>query len=135
MEERRGAVEPEAERLRMHDQEAGLPAEDDLLLSEPHADETDRKSTLSGEEMAAEPGPRNPWRQLPWIGWTLVAVVAVSAVLIFAELFRISSELNRATCVARAQAAYAAGTGTGATPQGAALARLSLNLALNRCGR
>ena len=33
MEERRGAVEPEAERLRMHDEEAGPPAEDDLLLS------------------------------------------------------------------------------------------------------
>jgi hypothetical protein len=64
----------------------------------------------------------------------MVVVVLVFAVLVFAGLLRVTSALNNANCLARAEANYAGGTGPHMTAQDAGLARLGLRLALRGCG-
>ena len=78
--------------------------------------------------------PRDSRRSFLEVGWALVAVVAIAAVLIFAGILRISSELNNSTCIQRAQANYAVAQGPGLTVQDAQFARFALSTSLKKCG-
>ena len=125
------------------------PARDDLLtpadVGEPgandapmktiagHADAESEAETESDDARAAE-HPRDPRRPFLVIGWAFVAVAAIAAVLLFAGMLRISSELNNSTCIQRAQANYAAAQGPGLTVQDVQFARFALGTSLKKCG-
>jgi hypothetical protein len=114
-------------------------ADDDLLRSPADAPPAEAgpapEQEPEAEAQAPEsPRPHDPVRRLLPIGWTLVAVIVVAAVLMVIALQRISSEVNRVSCVERAQANYASTAGSNANSAATRLARLGLQVALRKCG-
>lgn len=101
--------------------------EDDLLSPEDAEDESS-----DGDASAAKRPPDRP-RALLRLGWSLVAVMIVFALITLAELLRVSTAMNNVACVEKAQANYDASSGPGLTLQDVDLARLGLRLALAKC--
>jgi hypothetical protein len=114
------------------------PVEDDLLApsAKPFGDPVPGRNDDEEEDgPEQEKRPRDPSRSLIRVGWAMVAVVAVVGAILVAELVRISSVLNNTECLQRAQASNGDYVGPGVKASEVALARLSLRLAVAKCGQ
>lgn len=115
---------------------------DDLLSPTPEPAPRAEPAPSPEEPAAAQPAgdvpapapPRDAVRRLVPIGWALVAVIIIAAVLMVLALQRISSEVSKVNCVVRAQASYAGSTGATVESANTRLARLGLQVALRKCG-
>lgn len=134
-EETMGNREPESQDIlsedpgEVHTTLEGAPAADESeeLLAEDLA--------LPEPEPEAEKAPTDPIRQVARVGWAIVAVLAVLAVVVVFGVLRITNGVNRLACIQRAQTSYVATTGPSSTAYELGLARLALNIALNKCGQ
>jgi len=139
-----------SEQERRHDPADPLVEDDDLLSPSSHGGESesdelnaqapdpsaepDEEASAGDEEQQPREPQTRPRRPLLAVGWSIVVVLLVFAVLVFAELLRVTSALNDADCVARAEANYMAETSPHITPQGSALVRLGFRIAIKSCG-
>jgi hypothetical protein len=98
--------------------------------AEPEPDETAQKAEYTEDQDE----PNGPVRQLTVIAWTIVAIVAIFAVLVFIELGSINDSLTAAACIKRAEANFAVSSQPHQSAQAAGLGRLALHIALGKCG-
>lgn len=91
--------------------------------------------SLPEAESESPKGPDDPLRRLVRLGWAMVAVLVIIAVLIVAGMLRISNAVNSVACIQKAQANYVATTGPGANSYEISLARLAVKISMSKCGQ
>jgi hypothetical protein len=89
----------------------------------------------AADRPAAPAAPRDPFRGVTRVGWAMVAVTVLLALVVLLGWLKVNSSVNKVTCIQRAQTNFSAAiTGTHLSTAAIGLARIGLHRDLNKCG-